>query len=140
MARSMIKAKNFSNQYWGEALACSIYILNLSPMSSVKNQVPEESWSGMKSSISHFKVFGCVAYVDVPEEIRRKIYDRSEKCIFVGYSEQSKEYRLYNNITKKLIVTRDVKFQEEKSWDNQTSEILVDQIPSIQEDKQVEAT
>ena len=94
----------------------------------------------MRYSVSHFKFFGCVAYVDVPEEIRRKIYDRSEKCIFVGYSEQSKEYRLYNHITKKLIVTRDVKFQEEKSSDNQTSEILVDQIPSIQEDKQVETT
>jgi hypothetical protein len=85
----------------------------------------------MKSSVSHFKVFGCVAYAHVPEEMRRKLDDRSEKCIFVGYSEQSKAYRLYNLVTKKLIVSRDVKFQEDKSWDNQTNEIIVDQIPSI---------
>jgi len=71
--------------------------------------------------------------------MRRNLDDRNEKCTFVGY-EQSKAYRLYNPITKKLIVSRDVKFQEDKSWDNQTSEILVDHIPSIQEDKQVEAT
>lgn len=42
---------------------------------------------------------------------------------------------LYNPITKKLIVSRDMKFQEDKSWDNQRSEILVEQIHSIQEDK-----
>jgi hypothetical protein len=135
MARSMLKAKNFSNEYWGEAVACSVYILNLSPTNSLKNQVPQEAWSGMKSSVSHFKVFGCVAYAHVPKEMRRKLDDRSEKCIFVGYSEQSKAYRLYNPITKKLIVSRDVKFQEDKSWDNQTNEIIVDHIPSIQEDK-----
>jgi len=56
----------------------------------------------------------------------------------VGYNEHSKAYRLYNPITKKLIVRRDVKFQEDKSWDNQTSEILVEQIPSKQEDKKVD--
>jgi hypothetical protein len=140
MARSMLKAKNLSNEYWSEAVACSVYILNLSPTSSLENQVPQEAWSGMKSSVSHFKVFGCVAYAHVPEEMRRNLDDRSEKCIFVGYSEQSKAYRLYNPITKKLIVSRDVKFQEDKSWDNQTSEMIVDHIPSIQEDKQVEAT
>jgi hypothetical protein len=33
----------------------------------VKNQVPQEASIGMKSSVSHFKDFGCVAYVDVPE-------------------------------------------------------------------------
>jgi hypothetical protein len=85
----------------------------------------------MKSSIYHFKVFCCVAYAHVLEEPRRNVDDRSEKCIFVGYNEQSKSYRMYNPITKKLIVSRDVKFQEDKSWDNQTSEILVEHIPYI---------
>jgi hypothetical protein len=37
----------------------------------------------MKSSVSHFKVFGCVAYAHVPEELRRKLDDRSEKCVFL---------------------------------------------------------
>ena len=110
MARSMLKAKNFPNEYWGEAMACSIYILNFSPTNSVKNQVPQEAWSGMKSSVSHFKVFGCVSYPHVPRELRRKLDDRSEKCIFIGYSEQSKAYRLYNLITKKLIASKYVKF------------------------------
>lgn len=43
---------------------------------------------------------------------------RGEKCIFVGYSEQSKAYKLDNPITKKLIISRDVEFVEEEAWDD----------------------
>ena len=35
----------------------------------------------------------------------------------MGYSEQSKAYRLYNPITKKLIKSHDVEFVEEEAWD-----------------------
>ena len=84
MARSMLKAKNLSNEYWSEAVACSVYILNLSPTNSLKDQVTQEAWSGMKYNISHFKVFGCVSYFHVPEEMRRNIDDRIENRIFLG--------------------------------------------------------
>lgn len=63
------------------------------------------------------RIFGCVAYPLVPSKLRRKLDDKSEKCIFVGYSEQSKSYKLYNPISKKVIVSRDVKFKEEEAWD-----------------------
>jgi hypothetical protein len=46
--------------------------------------------------------------------------------IYWIYSEHSQAYILYNPITKKLIVRRDVKFQEDKYWDNQIKEIIVD--------------
>jgi hypothetical protein len=79
--------------------------------------VPQESWSGKDHSVSHFKVFGCIAYAHVPKQTRSKLDDKSEKCIFIGYDEQSKEYKLFNPITKKFIVSRDVVFKEEESWD-----------------------
>jgi hypothetical protein len=63
------------------------------------------------------RIFGCVAYAHVPEEMRRKLDDRSERCIFVGYSEESRAYRLYNPITKKYVINRDVQFKEEEAWD-----------------------
>jgi hypothetical protein len=40
MARSMLREKNFSNDYWDEVVACSIYIMNISPTTSVKDKVP----------------------------------------------------------------------------------------------------
>lgn len=46
-----------------------------------------------------------------------KLDNRSEKCIFVGYSEESRAYRLYNPISKKYVITRDVEFKEEEALD-----------------------
>jgi hypothetical protein len=53
----------------------------------------------------------------VPEVQRTKLDNRSVKCIFLGVSEESKSYRLFNSITERVIVSRDVIFEEEKQWD-----------------------
>ena len=46
----------------------------------------------------------------------KKLDIKGERCIFVGYSEQSKAYKLYNPITKRTIISRDVKFLEDAEW------------------------
>ena len=99
MARSMLNGKNIPNKYWGEVVACSVHILNHAPTKSLKDKSPFEAWTGKKLDISYFHVFGCVAYAHVPDDLQKKLDNKSEKCIFVGYSEQSKAYRLYNPIT-----------------------------------------
>ena len=43
--------------------------------------------------------------------------DISEKCIFVRYNEESKEYRFYNPITNKYVVSRGVVLKEEEASD-----------------------
>jgi hypothetical protein len=53
----------------------------------------------------------------VLEVQRTKLDNRSVKCIFLGVSEESKGYRLFNLITERVIVSRDVIFEEEKQWD-----------------------
>ena len=53
----------------------------------------------------------------MPEVQRTKLDNRSVKCIFLGVSEESKGYRLFNLITERVIVSRDVIFEEEKQWD-----------------------
>ena len=68
----MLAAKHLPNKYWCEAVA-AVYIMNLCPTKSAKNKVPQEAWTGMNHSVSHFKVFGCVAYAHIPDELRRKL-------------------------------------------------------------------
>ena len=92
----MLAAKHFPNEYWGEAVATAVYIMNRCPTKSVKNKVPQEAWTGMNHSVSHLKVFGCVAYAHIPDELRRKLDKKGQKCIFVGYSEDTKAYKLYD--------------------------------------------
>ncbi|KAJ6937917.1 hypothetical protein NC652_012263 [Populus alba x Populus x berolinensis] len=116
MARSLLKAKKLPKQYWAEAVSCAVYLLNRCPTRSLQGVTPEEAWSGHKPNVTHLRVFGCVAYAKIPDARRRKLDDKSEKCIFVGYGERRMGYRLYNPITKKVITSRDVIFEEDKSW------------------------
>ncbi|KAK3043706.1 hypothetical protein RJ639_001902 [Escallonia herrerae] len=46
----------------------------------------------------------------------KKLDDKSDKFIFIGYSQESKGYKLYNPIDKKVKVSRDVTFDEKSSW------------------------
>ncbi|KAA0038926.1 integrase [Cucumis melo var. makuwa] len=116
MARSMLKAKNLPNEFWGDAVACTVYILNRAPTKSVPGMTPYEAWCGEKPSVSHLRVFGSIAYSHIPNQLRGKLDDKSEKCIMVGYSENSKAYRLYNPVSRKIIISRDVIFSEDESW------------------------
>ncbi|KAL5787638.1 hypothetical protein ACOSP7_004587 [Xanthoceras sorbifolium] len=58
-----------------------------------------------------------MAYAYIPNEKRKKLNDEGVKCIFLGVSEESKAYRLYNPVTKKILISRDVIFDEEQAWD-----------------------
>lgn len=77
---------------------------------------PEEAWSGRRPDVSHFKIFGCIAYAHAPDELRRKLDNKGDKCIFLGVSDCSKTYKLCNPSTKKIIISRDVVFDEESFW------------------------
>jgi len=116
MARSLLKANKLPKQYWAEAVSCAVYLLNRCPTRSLQVVTLEEVWSGHKLSVTHLRVFGCVAYVKIPDARRTKLNDKSEKYIFVGYGDRRMGYKLYNPITKKVIMSRDVIFEEDKSW------------------------
>ncbi len=61
-------------------------------------------------------MFGCIAYVHVPNEKISKLDPKAEKCIFIGYSLKQKGYRCFNPSTRKLQVSRDVVFDEMVNW------------------------
>ena len=102
----MLAAKHFPNEYWGEAVAISVYIMNRSLTKREKNKFPQEAWTSMNHSVSHLKVFGCVAYAHVPDELRKKLDNKGHKFIFVGYSEDTKSYKLYDLVARKVIISR----------------------------------
>jgi len=56
--------------------------------------------------------------------MRRKLDYRSENFFFVGYSEESKAYRLYNLVSKKYVINIDVEFKEEEAWDGSIDKII----------------
>jgi hypothetical protein len=105
-------------------VATTVYLLNRCPKKSMNNRVPQEAWIGLKHSVVHLKFIGCVSYAHVPDELRKKFDNKGQKFIFVGYSEHTKGYKLYDQITRKFIINRDVQFMENEAWNGSITKTL----------------
>ena len=57
-------------------------------------------------------MFGCEAWAHIPNEKWKALQLKSEKCIFVRYSEDVEGYRLLQPHSHDIIIRRDVKFDE----------------------------
>jgi transposase InsO family protein len=112
MANCMIQSKGLSLLYWAEAINCENYIVNRTPTKALKNITPEEAWTKIKLDVSHFRVFGSIAWAHIPDEKRKALQPKSEKFIFVGYCENVKGYILLQPHCNEIILRGDVKFDE----------------------------
>ncbi|GJZ72238.1 retrotransposon protein, putative, ty1-copia subclass [Tanacetum coccineum] len=68
-------------------------------------------WSGHPANYEMLRIFGCVAYSHVNQG---KLKPRAIKCIFLGYPDGVKGYRLWrlDDVKPKIIISRDVVFNE----------------------------
>ena len=111
-ARSMLHDQSLPHELWAEASSTAVYLINRSPTKALTDMTPEEAWTGTKPSISHLRTFGCRAYAHVPKQKRSKFDRKAIECIFVGYPDNVKGYKLFNPDTKTVINSRDVTFDE----------------------------
>ena len=89
-----------------------VYIQNRSPTHALKDSTPFEAYFKRKPDVSHFRVFGCPAFVHIPTERRVKLDYKSERLIFLGYSKESDASRLFDPATRRTTVSKDVIFDE----------------------------
>jgi hypothetical protein len=57
-------------------------------------------------------MFGCIAHIKVTMPNLKKLDDRSKRTIFIGYEPGSKAYRVYDPMTRRMHVSRDLVFEE----------------------------
>ena len=97
--RSMLYEVYLSQNLQAEAVATAVYLRNRSP------------------NVSHLKVFGCKAMVHIPKSKQNgKLKQQSAKCVFVGYPNDSKGYKFYNRVEKKMLRSNDVIFFENEKY------------------------
>jgi len=114
MARTMLHHARLDMQFWPDAVATAVHIKNRCSHSATPGKTPEELWTGQRADVSHLRVFGCSAYVLVPDGQRSKFDAKSQRCIMMGYQHDSGQlaYRLFNPQTRRYIASRDVLFDE----------------------------
>jgi hypothetical protein len=108
MEHDMLTSKQLTNEYWAQEATIAVYILNSCLKNTTKNRVFEEAWTGSKNNVAHLRVFGYITYAHALDELRRKLDNEGQKCIFVGYSEETKGYNFYDPHTRKVIINPDV--------------------------------
>ena len=97
-------------------MSTTTYLLNRCPTKRLKEKVPEEVWFGRKPLVSHLRIFGSLCYKHIADAKRRKLEDKSEPMILIGYHVIG-AYRLYNPHKEKVGINRDVYFNEAEAWD-----------------------
>jgi len=110
--RTMLIDTELPDGYWWDALQYAALLHNVSPTRSLSDCTPEESWSGNKPDVSRLHVFGCKAFVHIPDKMRGKLSAKSLVCTFIGYARQRKAYRLVHRPSGHFLESRDVIFNE----------------------------
>ena len=101
--------------FWGDAAVCATDLRNRSPYHAIEENTPHEYLLFVHLILfRNIKVFGSTCYALIKKEQRKKLVARSRRFIFLRYSDACKEYHLYDEVNKKLVVSRDVIYLKTK--------------------------
>ena len=114
-ARSMLSGAGLGQEFWAVAVDTACLLKNISPTLALVDKTPHEVWSSEEPSVAHLRIFGCEAFMHVLKEKRSKLDNKAKKCIFVGYKDGIKGYKLWNPVTRKIVYSREVVFREVKN-------------------------
>ena len=76
------------------------------------SKLPYELINKRIPNIKFFGVFGCRCFILNDREDRGKLNAKADEAIFIGYSRSSVAYRVYNNWTKIVNESVNVRFDE----------------------------
>ena len=83
---------------------------------SMLDKTPYELLKGRKPNLSHLRAFGCVCFIHNNDKDNLGKFDaKSDKGIFLGYSSQSKAYKVLNKRTNLVEECVHVVFNENSS-------------------------
>ena len=87
VCRSMLHARSVPGRFWAECMRTTAHIINRLPQENMGFISPFQRLWKIKPQVSHFKVFGCMCYVFVPDHLRTKFDKKAIRCIFLGYDD-----------------------------------------------------
>ena len=110
MSTTMLTKNHVPRYFWAEAVSTACYVANRVLVRPQLKKTPYELLKERKLDIAYFRAFGCRCYILVNgKEDLGKFDSQSDEGIFLGYSERSKAYRVFNkhNLFVEECVVRD---------------------------------
>jgi len=113
IGRTLLNETNLPKYFWADAVNTACYVLNRVLIKPILKKTPYELFKGIKSIISHFRVFGCKCFIlNNGKDNPSKFDSKTNEGIFLGYSSQSHAYRAYNKRTMLIEETVHITFDE----------------------------
>ncbi|KAJ9561513.1 hypothetical protein OSB04_006673 [Centaurea solstitialis] len=109
-ARSMLAQSQLPQYLWAEAVNTACYTQTRSIIHRRFGKTPYHVLFGRIPNIDYFKVFGCPCFVLNETENRGKFGPKSDEMIFVGYSDCSVAYRVFNKKSRVVYESVNVRF------------------------------
>jgi hypothetical protein len=112
MARSMLDEYKVLDSFWAEAINTSCHASNRLYCHRFFYKTPYELLNGRMPNISYFQVFGCKCYILRKVSLLSKFQSKCDEGFLLGYSSNSKAYRVYNKSNGFVKEAYDVQFDE----------------------------
>ncbi|GKB28410.1 retrovirus-related pol polyprotein from transposon TNT 1-94, partial [Tanacetum coccineum] len=113
-ARTMLLDFKLPLFFWAEAIATASYTKNRSIIIPTHEKTAYHIINDRKPSLKHLHIFCCTCYLTRDGENLDKMKEKGDPCILVGYSTQSKGYRVYNKRTRLIVESIHIRFDEIK--------------------------
>ncbi|GKD38936.1 putative ribonuclease H-like domain-containing protein [Tanacetum coccineum] len=113
-ARTMLTDSLLPTVFWAEAVNTTCYVLNRVLVTKPHNTTPYELIIGKPPSISFMRHFGCPVTILNTLDPLGKFDGNAEEGFLVGYSVNSKAFRVFNSQTRKVEENLHVNFLENK--------------------------
>lgn len=130
VARALFYQSHIPSVYWSECVSTAAFLINRTPTKSLGNISPYLKLYKEQPQYSQLRTFGCMAFASTLLSKRQKFHPRARACVFIGYPQGMKGYRLLDIETKQIFVSRDAVFHEE-IYPFQLSKHKSDQNPFI---------
>ncbi|GJT96901.1 putative ribonuclease H-like domain-containing protein [Tanacetum coccineum] len=114
VAITMLADSKLPTTFWAEAVNTACYVQNRVLVGKPYNKTPYELFRGRTPSLSFMKPFGCHITILNTLDHLGKFDVKFDDGFFVGYSLNSKAFRVYNIRTRKVEENLHVRFLEDK--------------------------
>ena len=105
----MLFHAKLSKGFWIEAVKIAAFLAKRSPNTALGLKTAEEMWSGPPMDYSGIRISGSPACTYVNDG---KMEPHAKKCVFLGYTDGIKGFRLWDPSTSRIITSRDVTLNE----------------------------
>ncbi|GJV21555.1 putative ribonuclease H-like domain-containing protein [Tanacetum coccineum] len=113
-ARTMLADSKLPTTFWAEAVNTACYVQNRVLVVKPHNKTPYELFRGRTPALSFMRPFGCHVTILNTLDYLGKFDGKSDEGFFVGYSINSKSFRVYNIRTRKVEENLHIRFLEDK--------------------------